>query len=233
MATAPLVGVYNHAKQCMTRDLFPVLTHFAIPFRTLTRDDLAGLKPGDFDVLLLPGGWYFFKDDVNDRIRAFVRSGGGYIGICCGQINACKLGLIRAEMYSMYGMGPCHITPVRAAHPLLRGVAKRRADGKGWERIDMLRYNGWPMVIPSGSRAVMVAAYDMDHKLAAIAAGACGRGRVVAFSPHPEGCIGKPGEFRDRDKLPIAYDPFQMNTAPMLYNAVYWASHRRIPARES
>jgi len=213
----------------MTKDVFPVLSKYAIPFRTMTRDDIAALEPGAVNVLLMPGGWYFFDEPLNDRIRAFVRAGGGYVGICCGQINACKLGLIQAKTYSMFGMGPGYIEPVAGNHPVLKGVAKRsQAKHRKWDRIDMLRYNGWPMLIKPGSKTAMVAAYDMDKELAAIAAAEYGRGRVVAFSPHPEGCIGRPGEFRDRDKLPIAYDPFQMNTAPMLYNAIFWVARRRI-----
>jgi len=90
--------------------------------------------------------------------------------------------------------------------------------------------DGWPMVIEPKGGSTMVAAYDMDKELAAIAAADYGKGRVVAFSPHPEGCIGRPGEFRDRDRLAIAYDPFEMNTAAMLSNAVYWVARRRIPA---
>jgi len=231
MATeAPRVGIYNNPKHTMTKDVMPVLTHFRIPFRTLTKVDVAGIDRDVCDVILLPGGWYFFDDEANERVRAFVKGGGGYVGICCGQINACKLGLIDAKMYSMYGMGPCAITPLVGRHPVLRGVAKRGKDGKGWQRIDMLRYNGWPMVLPEKSDTTMVAAYDRDNELCAIAAADYGKGRVVAFSPHPEGCIGRPGEFRDRDSLPIAYDPFEMNTAPMLRNAVYWTAHRRIPA---
>jgi hypothetical protein len=95
----------------------------------------------------------------------------------------------------------------------------------------MLRYNGWPMLPPAEPRAWVIAAYDIDKELAAIVAAEYGKGRVVAFSPHPEGCIGKPGEFRDRDRLPIAYDPFEMNTAPMLANAIDWTARRPVPAK--
>ena len=84
-------------------------------------------------------------------------------------------------------------------HPVLVGVAQKSP--KAWRQYKpflMLRYNGWPMVLKEGAH--MIAAYDMDKKLAAIAAADYGKGRVVAFRPHPEGATCAPGIFRDRDQ---------------------------------
>ena len=215
----PLVGVYCTKTECMLNDIFPVLQHFEYPFLTLDRAYLRRLDPGDVDVLLFPGGWYFFKEPTARRIRAFVRDGGGYVGICCGQINAVKLGLLPAKLFSMHGIGPTWIEPVDGEHPVLRGVVK--PCDKPWrkyERIDMLRYNGWPMLLQEGAH--MIAAYDMDKELAAIASAEYGKGRVVAFSPHPEGATCKPGVFRDRDRWPMVYDGIAMGTAQMLDNAL-------------
>jgi len=133
-ASAPLVGVYCHPTECMLRDVFPVLQHFGLPFVTLDRVRLRRLTFGEVDVLLFPGGWYFFKETVARRIRAFVRAGGGYVGICCGQINAVKLGLLNAKLYSMSGIGPTWIEPVDGRHPVLRGVVKRSR--KKWREYE-------------------------------------------------------------------------------------------------
>lgn len=225
-AKPPLVGVYYNKAHCMLDDVFRVLHHFDVPLITYTKDDLAALEPGDVDVLLMPGGWYFFKDEVAKRIRAFVRAGGGYVGICCGQINAVKLGLLNAKTYSMFGIGPTQLEPVDGRHPVLKGVVqKSKAKHREWERIRILRYNGWPMVLRKGAH--MIAAYDMDKELAAIAWSEYGKGKVVAFSPHPEGAICKPGLFGDRDSWPMAYDGIEMGTAQMLDNALRFVAPKR------
>ncbi len=219
----PLVGVYVCKGETMNHDIFPVLEHFEFRFRSIDREDLRALKPGDVDVLLMPGGWYFFKDEpaIADNLRKFIDAGGGYVGICCGAINACQLGLLNADMYSMYGLGPTEIEPVDGEHPVLRGIVKESPKAwRKWERFTMLRYNGWPMVLKDGAH--MIAAYDMDRKLAAIASADYGKGRVVAFSPHPEGATCDPGIFADRDNTPMTYDGIKMGTAQMLDNALKW-----------
>jgi len=231
----PFVGVYVRQNQTMTRDIFPVLEHYGYRFRGLDPDDLRGLEPGSVDVLLFPGGWYLFVNeealqkhaDIAARIRSFVEAGGGYVGVCCGAINACYLGLLNADLVKMLGIGPTPIEPVDGKHPVLKGVVKKsKVKWRQWERIDMLRYNGWPMLLRDGAH--MIAAYDLDKKVAAIAAARYGCGRVVAFSPHPEGATCAPGVFRDRDRQPVVYDGIAMNTARMLDNALRWCSE---PAR--
>lgn len=223
-----LVGVYNAGGDGMfTRDIYPVLEHFRHKFRTLDQADLRALEPGALDALLLPGGWYFFKDklDLAGRLRGFVAAGGGCVGICCGAINLCQLGLLPAEMINMAIMGPAFIEPVDGEHPVWAGVAKK--SDKHWrqyERFDILNYNGWPMLLKDGAH--MIASYDMDKKVAAIACAEHGQGRVVAFGPHPEGSTCAPGIFRDRDKHPMVYDGIAMGTARLLHNALLWSAGR-------
>ena len=53
------------------------LKTFGFPVREATVADLDSLKPGDCDVLYLPGGWYVFESRTKDAIRAFVNGGGG------------------------------------------------------------------------------------------------------------------------------------------------------------
>lgn len=211
----------------MTRDLFPVLEHFDYRFRTLCREELATLKPGEIEVLLLPGGWYFFKDEpfIADKIRAFAQAGGGCIGICCGQINLCQLGLVEADLINQRILGPCIISVVDEAHPIVQDVRREHVNPDGTSKMDILCYNGWPMLLkPDGGSSTMIASYDADKKIAAIAAAQYGKGRVVAFSPHPEGATCAPGIFRDRDRWPMVYDGVAMGTAQLLKNAVEWCA---------
>ena len=157
------------------------------------------------------------------HIRAFVRAGGGFVGICCGKINACQLGLVPADLITMDGLGPTELEPVDGEHPVLNGVAKKSK--KPWRKYDpftMLRYNGWPMLLKGDAH--MIAAYDMDRKVAAIASSEYGQGRVVAFSPHPEGATFAAGAFADRDQSILVFDGLAMGTAQMLDNALLWCA---------
>jgi hypothetical protein len=222
-ATSPLIGAYLHKTECTLEFVLPVLDHFGLTYRTFGREVLAELKPGDFDVLLFGGGWYSFDDKTNDNIRAFVREGGGYVGICCGQIVACKIGLINADVLSMLGIGPTEVIILDGDHPVMKDVAKRREkEPTRFDNIDMLRFNGFPMILKDGAH--MIGCYDRDRKLAAIATAECGKGRVVGFSPHPEGKTCEPGLFKDRDKLALVYDGIAMGTAKMIDNAIRWTA---------
>ena len=65
--------------------------------RALTPDDVirGQLTVDAFDVLLIPGGFAQNTLDAlgkagSERVRAFVRSGGGYVGICAGAYLGCK-----------------------------------------------------------------------------------------------------------------------------------------------
>lgn len=226
---SPVIGVYTHQTETMTRDLFPVLDHFGFRFRTLDRDELAVLNKDDIDILLLPGGWYLFKDEkpIADNIRSFVEKGGGCIGICSGQINLCQLELIEADLISQQILGPCILNVVDEKHPILQNVRREKVRRDGSSTVNILCYNGWPMLLKSGGQQPqrtmeMIASYDIDKKVAAIVAAQYGAGRVVAFSPHPEGATCEPGVFRDRDRYPLVYDGIAMGTAQMLSNAIDW-----------
>ena len=65
--------------------------------RALSPDDVirGQLTTDKFDVLLIPGGFAQNTLDAlgkagGERVRAFVRSGGGYVGICAGAYLGCK-----------------------------------------------------------------------------------------------------------------------------------------------
>ena len=65
--------------------------------RALTPDDVicGKLTVESFDVLLIPGGFAQNTLDAlgkagGERVRSFVRNGGGYVGICAGAYLGCK-----------------------------------------------------------------------------------------------------------------------------------------------
>lgn len=227
----PFVGVYHRPGCANAGPLFPLLYKYGYRFRTVTDDDLLKIKPGDIDALLFSGGWYFFGDKrepIADAIRSLVKGGVGAVGICCGQINLCKLGIVPADLITMYGIGPTMIEPVDGKHPVLRGVAKKSK--KAWRQYDpftILRWNGHLMKLKKGAH--MIASYDMDKTIGAIASAEFGHGRAVAISPHPEGKVCEPGELADRDQTPLVYDGEKMGTARIIDNALLWATRCRVP----
>lgn len=232
----PIVGVYWRPPVANAGPLFPLLYQFEYRFRTVEDQDIMDMVSGKtarVDVLLMSGGWYFFEKQrapVGQAVVRLVQEGMGAVGICCGQINLCQLGLVPADLVKMYGVGPTRLEPVDGEHPVLAGVAKK--SDKPWRQYDpfiVLRYNGWPMRLKDG--ACMIAAYDIDKQWAAIAASEPGKGRCVAISPHPEGKVCSPGEFEDREQLPLVYDGVQMGTAKIIDNAILWAAHRKVEAR--
>ena len=51
----------------------------------------------------------------------------------------------------------------------MKDVAKRsEKDPTRWQRLEMLRYNGFPMALKEGAN--LLASYDLDRKLAKIRA---------------------------------------------------------------
>jgi len=228
----PYVGVYSRCEGANAGPLFPLLYSWGYRFRTIDTDELLQLKPGDIDVLLLSGGWYFFEGSrkkAGKHLCDLVHQGMGAVGICCGQINLCKLGLVPADMTSMSGVGPTDLEPVDGKHPVLRGVAKKSSKSwRTWDNFKILRYNGWLMHPKDGAH--MIAAYDLDKKVGAIVSSEPGKGRCVAISPHPEGRQCAPGEFADRDEHALVYDGNAMGTARIIDNALLWCARHRVKA---
>jgi len=99
------------------------LKTFGFPVREATVADLDSLKPGDCDVLYLPGGWYVFESRTKDAIRAFVNGGGGSVGTCAGAYN---VGRRRQRPGGGRGV---------ASRVRLGGVASRRSCAAGEDAI--------------------------------------------------------------------------------------------------
>lgn len=232
------VGVYINDTKADTLRIIRCLQEWNLSFTPIWRDDLAGLEPGDADVLLLHGGWYGIDRvppmNQNEKaqqpehrameraVKNFVSAGGGIVGICCGAFNVVWLNLIEAGISRTQGVGPHALETVNDRHPICRGVIQRtegRKDRK-WKPIPVNRING-PIFFPK-KPAAMVFSYDWEHRLGAVLAGEYGRGRAVAISPHPERTA------RDVDASglePMPLDPL-MPVSELLKNALNWAAGR-------
>ena len=77
-------------------------------WKAVTAEDIRAGVLKDYDVLVQPGGSgskqaETLKDDGRENIRAFVKNGGGYVGICAGSYLATtdytwSLGLLNAKV---------------------------------------------------------------------------------------------------------------------------------------
>jgi len=230
------VGLYVNDAKATTLRLVRCLEHWQMAFVSIRRDELADLRPGDFDVLLLHGGWYgidrvpgqeqYDKEATPEHecmagaVNNFVRQGGGIVGLCCGAFNIVWLGLIAADISRTAGVGPHSLEVVNERHPVAAGViqrAKGRKDRR-WQPIPTPRING-PIFFPHDP-GDMVFSYDWEHRLGAVLAAEVERGRAVAISPHPERALDDLG-----DEMPAGPPP---PTAEILRRALVWRAGRTV-----
>lgn len=157
-----------------------------------------------FECLIIPGGYTetildsLTSDGLNE-ICNFVKSGGGYIGICAGAYIATDkveihpaykrgklkgLGIISIQNIRKEGIGVRRIKIVAPDHPITKNCPKEL---KIW-------YQNGPFIVP-GKGIEVIANFDESSdslpsqgtEYAAIVCSYYGEGRVVIFSPHPEG----------------------------------------------
>lgn len=234
-----VVGVYHNDPAATTLRFVRCLRNWNLSFVSVWRDELASLKPGDVDVLLLHGGWYGINripgqdqyvvqtkpeyKPLAQAVKRFVRAGGGIVGVCAGAFNVVWLGLIKADISRSQGAGPHAMEVVAAGHPLLAGVTDPTPERKDrhWKPIPVIRING-PIFFPK-NRKHLIASYDWEQRLGAVLAAPYGKGRAVAISPHPE--------FSANESLngPLLEEPL-MRVSGLLKNALYWSAGRDVPA---
>ena len=165
---------------------------------------LAGL-----DILVHPGGsggeqGRNLEEPGREKIRAFVREGGGYIGICAGAYLATahyawSLNLLDAKVIDTQhwnrGKGTVEIELTTAGRALLRTTQARLP----------IHYAQGPLMAPANKPEIEDYEELANFKTeiakngapegvmigtSAIARGRFGKGRVICFSPHPEMTAG-------------------------------------------
>ena len=170
----------------------------------LDADDIRSGALDALELLVMPGG--ASKTEKRDlgpegaeRIREFLRNGGGYIGSCAG----CCL-LMDSAMDPERGIGiiPYHRTGSKGWFMMPVKVNAKGAAALGIEeRSYVVRYHGGPVLEPStnaidGANFEIWGTYAQDFgkpgaKPAMVGRGAMvggtyGKGRVFAFTVHPE-----------------------------------------------
>jgi hypothetical protein len=183
-------------------------TNLAI--KTVSPDDIRAGKLADFDVLVQPGGsgggqGKALGEDGREKIRTFVRGGGGFIGICGGSYLATcdypwSLGILNAKVIDKKhwarGHGPVDVVFTS------KGTEELETKGKD---LSIIYWQG-PLLAPAedaklpayepwakfeGEIADKGAPKGVMPGTTAIAAAPYGTGRVVCFSPHPEKTEGQ------------------------------------------
>ena len=102
-------GVYHHAS---------LIAHSPqAELVTLMAKDIQAGKLKELDVLVMPGGGSNKQCTTigkahHDKIRDFLRNGGGYVGTCAGMFNVlgCRLQLLPFDRYSGAGGSTSSVT---------------------------------------------------------------------------------------------------------------------------
>jgi glutamine amidotransferase-like uncharacterized protein len=209
-----LVCVYSGAGAVLAKDVEVALDKLAIPYREVDEEDIRVGGLGNCSLLIIAGGYTAkyvdaLGEEGFEQIREFVAGGGGYIGICAGAYIAARnvevpgrppgLGIIEISNERKAGQGIRTITITQLEHPVVKGCMGE---------VDIWYQNG-PMM-KAGKGVETLAVYEEGG--AAIVWATYGQGRVVIFSPHPEG------------SLKVGIDPEEAGALKLLENAVEFAS---------
>jgi len=209
-----LVCVYAGDGAVLARDVEIALDKLETPYREVGEQAIRDSGLEDCSLLIIPGGYTAqyvdaLGEEGFEQIREFVAGGGGYIGICAGAYIAAQsvevpgrppgLGIIEIENERRAGRGIRTIAIAKPEHSVMQGYE---------EEVDIWYKNG-PM-IKVGEGVETLAVYGEGS--AAIVCATYSQGRVVIFSPHPEG------------SLEGGVDPEEAGTLKLLENAIVFAS---------
>lgn len=177
-------------------------------FAKLSGEDFRTLDLNQYAAVIFSGGVASAQSEGlgesgRSRVRDYVRSGGGYVGICAGAYLACS--------NFSWGLGVLNASTVSSKWRRGQAWVKERLNGAGAEILGdtsspfFVRYNNGPILKPAGREDipeyVPIALFEtevaendtpaglMVHSPAQIVAH-FGQGRVFISSPHPENTPG-------------------------------------------
>lgn len=203
------VAIYDHSggKAPGPQNLLTFLTPpngFETTILTPT-DIQQGALTSEFDVLIMPGGSAGaqarnLEEKGRDQIRRYVNEGGGYVGICAGAYLSTtykpwSLGLVNAKVWDLShwarGTGIVKLNMTPSGCSVLR-MPKDQVE---------VYYGQGPMLVPGTDEDMpgyeILASYATEVAKKGAPEGAMvdmhaiirtmyGKGRVIAYSPHPE-----------------------------------------------
>ncbi len=185
--------LFNQSRLGIIHGRFTSLLHWSdATFATLGlpvpepihEDDLEKTDLSVYAMLLVPGGGGLRLTDPNkDALQAYVRAGGGYVGICGGATTAITYGLVDAEMYPFDVRGPVFNT--LCEHPVTEGydVTKKL----------LVPHASGPLMTFEEPTQTSVMTFRVGKPplppFTSTVARTFGAGRVLIFSGHPEGAV--------------------------------------------
>jgi len=237
------IAIYNGPGVIEGADI--ILTHFAewagIEYRVMDDDDIRNDALNGVEVVIMPGGDGIpYEEGLGGlgraKIISFVKSGGGYIGICQGAYIACEYNVWMDQVGSPENnLG---IFPAAAWGPILE-IAERPEPGWGMavinivntthsitdsapENMTMYYQGGCFLELTDPNLVTILGIYNATGNIS-MATCDYGQGRVFITGTHPE-----IEEDNDRDGVDYPdpengpYDP--ESDWPLLRDAVIWVS---------
>ncbi len=201
------IGVYvDEGAGNSVKDLLNVLSKFeGISIIKLKASDIRTGKLAGLDLLMHPGGsgggqGRHLGEDGREAIREFVKTGGGFVGICAGSYLASSdydwsLHILDAKVIDRKhwnrGRGTVEIALTEPGRKLLGTESQKLS----------IHYAQGPLLAPANRPDIedyeTIATFETEiakngapegvmKGTTAIAKGKFGSGRVLCFSPHPE-----------------------------------------------
>jgi glutamine amidotransferase-like uncharacterized protein len=178
--------------------------------KPITAEQIRGGVLKDFDVLIHGGGSASKQSETlgekgRDEVKKFVKSGGGFIGICAGAYLASaqykwSLGVLDAQVIDgahwARGEGEVQLSLTSAGQKALQPE----------NQTCIIHFENGPLLGPGKKEDIEdyepLATFETEMRkndappgimkgTTAIARGKFGKGRVVCFSPHPEKTPGR------------------------------------------
>jgi len=160
-----------------------VFTPLQIPVpEKIHETKLASTDLSRYHALFVPGGGGLRLDKANAKaLQDYVRNGGGYVGVCGGAVSAARYGLIDAKRYPFGVRGPVWTNLKK--HPVTEGYDLGL-------KLLFPHASGPLFVVEEGGPETPVVIFQVGAKpfptFVNTIAREFGKGRVVAFSGHPE-----------------------------------------------
>ena len=131
-----------------------------------------------YDMLFFPGGGGFVLSDAGKQaLQDYVSNGGGFVGVCAGCYAAGKYGLLERRFYPFQERGRVAVT--LKPHPI--------TDGYNLTRKLYISHANGPFIDWGTDHSEVPILYQCgDPPFGCTVAKQYGKGRVVAFSAHPE-----------------------------------------------
>jgi hypothetical protein len=156
-----------------------------------------------------PGAGYQLTKEQTEIIRQYVQNGGGYVGVCAGANYAGRAKLLNMTTHSFKNQGL--LTIGIKPHPITEGFSGEI----------VIHHGNGPIMVP-GEGCDVAGTFQIGQGFpiatAAIVAGQNGKGRVVAFGPHPMG-----GEV-EHNTQGAKFSGHDLGTDDLLVNALLWAA---------